>query len=134
MWFNGRPDADNPLSLNGTSGESAAANYGPRSEVLVKIVQTLIAEWHAVGVTPTEDLVTTSGSGLDPDISPIDARVQITMVATARHLPVSAVTDLVRSQVHGAQWGFLGAPYVNLLSLNEALARLVTTDHGVGPT
>lgn len=133
-WFNGRPDADNPLELNGTAGESGAANLGPRSEVLVTDVAALVAEWRAVGVTPTADLVTTSGSGLDPDIAPADARVQIDMVARARHLSVGAVSALVTSQVHDAQWGFLGEPYVNVLSLNEALARLVTADHGVGPT
>ena len=122
MWFNGRPDPDNPLYLNGTAGASGAANLGPKSAKLVGTVQGLIAEWHKVGVNPTPDLVTSSGSGLDPDISPVDAQVQIAMVASARHLPVAALTRLVAQQTHGAQWGFLGSPYINVLQLNEALA------------
>jgi len=124
-WFQGRPDAFNPLSLNGTAGSSGAANLGPRSSKLVSAVQALVAAWHAVGVNPTADLVTTSGSGLDPDIAPADAYVQVPMVAAARHLPASVVRSLVSSQVHGAQLGFLGAPYVNVLALNEALAAYV---------
>jgi K+-transporting ATPase ATPase C chain len=124
MWFNGRPDPDNPLELNGTPGSSGAANLGPRSEVLVSTVQTIAAEWRAVGVTPTPDLVTSSGSGLDPDLSPLDAMVQVHMVATARHLPIAAVRALVTAHTHGAQFGFLGASYVNLLELNTALAAL----------
>jgi K+-transporting ATPase ATPase C chain len=134
MWFNGRPDADDPLVVNGVSGESGSASLGPHSLQLVKAVQTLIAEWHAVGVDPTEDLVTTSGSGLDPDIAPEDALVQIPMVARVRDLPVAELTQLVHEQTHGAQFGFLGAPYVVVLSLNEALARLVLAEHGDRPT
>ena len=77
--FQGRPDAlgpyaggdgDNPLVYNGESGESAATNLGPRSKVLLANTQALVAYWHTRGVDPTPDLVTTSGSGLDPDITP----------------------------------------------------------------
>jgi potassium-transporting ATPase KdpC subunit len=134
MWFNGRPDADNPFGLNGARGESGAASLGPRSEILVQSVRSLIAEWHAVGVDPTEDLVTTSGSGLDPDLAPADATVQIAMVARARHLSVAALTHLVHDETVGPEFGFLGASYVNVQTLNEALAVLVVNDHGVGPT
>ncbi|HEY8081330.1 MAG TPA: potassium-transporting ATPase subunit C [Acidimicrobiales bacterium] len=129
MWFNGRPDPDNPLELNGVGGSSGAANLGPRSSKLVSAVQALIAEWHAVGVSPTADLVTTSGSGLDPDISPLDAQVQIPMVARARGLTEAALRRLVAEHTTGAQLGFLGAPYVNVLQLNEALAALVAPHH-----
>jgi len=121
-WFQGRPDAFNPLWLNGTPGTSGAASLGPRSSALVSAVQALVAAWHAVGVNPTADLVTTSGSGLDPDISRAGAMVQVAMVARARGLPVRVVHALVAAHVHGAQFGFLGAPYVNVLDLNEALA------------
>ena len=124
MWFNGRPDADNPLSLNGKAGTSGASNLGPKSKVLVTDVQALIAEWRKVGINPTPDLVTTSGSGLDPDISQLDAMVQIPMVAKARHLSASVLRQLVIAHTAGAQLGFLGAPYVNVLALNEALAAL----------
>ncbi len=124
QWFNGRPDADNPLSVNGVAGESSAANLGPRSEVLVTSVRALIKEWRAVGVSPTPDLVTTSGSGIDPDISPLDARVQVPMVSKARHIPAARLYQLIAQQTRGPQWGFLGSSYVNVLSLNEALSTL----------
>src|SRR5579875_3025242 len=102
-WFHGRPDnagpyaavvcsstaknctpssgGDNPLAANGVSGLSAATNLGPRSQALLDNTEKLVAYWHSMGVDPTPDLVTTSGSGLDPDISPADATVQIPMVA-----------------------------------------------------
>ena len=77
-FFHGRPDdfgpyagvGDNPLVANGKSGDTGATNLGPRSEVLLKNTEALIAYWHKMGVNPTPDLVTTSGSGLDPDITP----------------------------------------------------------------
>jgi potassium-transporting ATPase KdpC subunit len=124
-WFNGRPDPDNPLELNGVAGESGASNLGPKSSALVQDVKTLIAEWHAVGVDPTPDLVTSSGSGLDPDISAQDALVQVPMVAAARGIPASSLRALIAAHTTGAQFGFLGSSYVNVLQLNEALAALV---------
>ncbi len=124
MWFNGRPDADDPLVVNGVAGESGAANLGPRSKVLAQKVSALVAEWRAVGVTPTPDLVTSSGSGLDPDISPLDAEVQIPMISHSRGLSPAVLRRLIKEQTHGAQLGFLGSPYVNVLALNEALAAL----------
>jgi K+-transporting ATPase ATPase C chain len=127
MWFQGRPDCDNPLELNGTAGSSGAANLGPKSSVLVSVVQQLVKAWHRVGVNPTGDLVTSSGSGIDPDISQQDALVQIPMVAKARHLSPALLRSLVYSHTAGAQYGFLGAPYVNVLALNEALAQLAGT-------
>ena len=68
--------------------------------------------------------MTTSGSGLDPDISPTDAYAQVDTVAAARHLSGSQVHQLVASHVHIAELGFLGADYVNVLELNQALAQL----------
>jgi potassium-transporting ATPase KdpC subunit len=124
VWFNGRPDPDNPLELNGVPGSSGASDLGPKSKVLVTDVQALIAEWHKVGVNPTPDLVTTSGSGLDPDISQLDAMVQVNMVHNARHLSVSVLRQLVIAHTVGPQLGFLGSSYVNVLELNEALAKL----------
>jgi potassium-transporting ATPase KdpC subunit len=129
MWFNGRPDADNPLVLNGAPGGSGSSNLGPRSQTLVNDVQAMITEWHKVGVNPTPDLVTTSGSGLDPDISPLDAQVQIPMVAKARHLSQAALRTLVAEHTNSAQFGFLGSSYINVLELNEALAALASSHH-----
>ena len=136
-WFHGRPDdtgpyaanaarqvsgGDNPLVANGVPGQSGATNLGPRSKVLLANTRELVAYWHALGVTPTPDLVTTSGSGYDPDISPADARAQIPMVARATGLSAAALERLIASQTHGPQFGFLGASFVNVLALNEALA------------
>lgn len=140
-WFHGRPDdagpyaadptarppvagGDNPLVANGSAGQSGATNLGPRSKVLLADTSALVAWWHSMGVNPTPDLVTTSGSGLDPDITPQDAVVQIPMVARSRHLPPAVLEKLVASQTHHAQLGFLGSDYVVVLQLNEALAHL----------
>jgi K+-transporting ATPase ATPase C chain len=117
QWFHGRPDADNPMATGGT-------NLGPRSKDLVKSASGQIAALKKAGITPTPDLVTTSGSGVDPDISPADAYAQVSAVAKARGLAVSRVRQLVASQVHPAQFGFLGSSYVNVLQLNEALRAL----------
>ena len=69
-------------------------------------------------------LPTTSGSGYDPDISPQDAIVQISMVARATGLSLSVLRQLVVEETHGAQLGFLGSSYIDVLQLNEALAKL----------
>ena len=77
-----------------------------------------------MGVNPTPDLVTTSGSGYDPDITPQDAMVQIPMVSRARGIAPSALQALINKQTRSAQLGFLGSSYINVLQLNEALAKL----------
>jgi K+-transporting ATPase ATPase C chain len=135
--FHGRPDdtgpyaatatssgGDNPLVANGHDGESAATNLGPRSKVLLANTKALVAYWHKLGVEPTPDLVTTSGSGYDPDISPHDALVQIPMVAGATGIDPGALRALVVKETHRAELGFLGSRYIDVLQLNEALARL----------
>jgi potassium-transporting ATPase KdpC subunit len=124
QWFHGRPDADDPLVANGKPGESESKNFGPRSSVLVKDVHELVVAWHKVGVDPTTDLVTTSASGLDPDISEQDALVQIPMVSKATGISASRLHRLVATETHGAELGFLGSPYIVVLQLNEALAKL----------
>lgn len=116
-WFVGRPDADNPMATGGS-------NLGPRSKVLVSDVRKQIAELRRTGITPTADLVTTSGSGVDPDIAPVDAYAQVNTVARARHLPVAEVRNLVKSEIQQPELGFLGSEYINVLQLNEALAGL----------
>jgi potassium-transporting ATPase KdpC subunit len=138
--FHGRPDdtgpyaanakedvagGDNPLVANGSDGETAATNLGPRSKVLLANTKALVAYWHTLGVSdPTPDLVTTSGSGIDPDISPADALVQIPMVAKATGISSSALHALIERETHGAQWGFMGSSYIDVLQLNEALKGL----------
>ncbi|HEX3564783.1 MAG TPA: potassium-transporting ATPase subunit C, partial [Acidimicrobiales bacterium] len=138
-WFHGRPDdtgpyaadpkqkvagGDNPLEANGNSGESGATNLGPRSKVLVANTKELVAYWHNLGVNPTPDLVTTSGSGYDPDITPADALVQIPMVSRATGIAPSALRSLIAKETSGAQWGFLGSSYIDVLQLNTALSHL----------
>jgi potassium-transporting ATPase KdpC subunit len=118
-WFQGRDDSPNPLA-------SGATNYGPRSIQLFDQVKTRVAQLQKEGITPTNGLVTGSGSGLDPDIAPADAYAQVDAVAKANGLPVSEVHNLVASQVAGRYLGIFGAPYVNVLLLNEALAKLKT--------
>jgi potassium-transporting ATPase KdpC subunit len=147
--FQGRPDAvgpyagslkpvagggDNPLQANNipgkpgvlNSGESGATNLGPRSKTLLQNTKSLVAYWKARGVNPTPDLVTTSGSGYDPDISQQDALVQIPMVSKATGLSASSLRRLVLSQTQGPELGFLGTSYIDVLQLNEALAKLKT--------
>jgi K+-transporting ATPase ATPase C chain len=130
QWFHGRPDADNPLEANSgkggslVAGSSGASNLGPRSKTLVQVTQALVKAWHKVGVNPTTDLVTTSGSGLDPDITPQDAYVQVPMVSNATGISRARLNQLIDTQTQGAELGFLGSPYVNVLQLNEALAKI----------
>lgn len=137
--FHGRPDdtgpyaanpkenvsgGDNPLVANGVNGESAATNLGPRSAVLRANTKALISYWHHLGVNPTPDLVTTSGSGYDPDITPADAFAQVPMVARATGRSPAALRGLITNETHGAELGFLGSSYIDVLGLNEGLAKL----------
>ena len=138
-WFHGRPDdtgpyaadpkediagGDNPLEANGNPGESGASNLGPRSSVLLDNTKELVQYWHRLGVNPTPDLVTTSGSGYDPDIAPEDAIVQIPMVSRATGIAPAVLRKLITTETHGEQGGFLGSSYVVVLQLNQALAKL----------
>jgi K+-transporting ATPase ATPase C chain len=115
---------DDPLVANGAAGESGATNLGPRSQVLVNDTKILIKYWQARGVSPTSDLVTTSGSGLDPDITPQDATAEIPMVARATGVSAARLQSLINQETQGMQLGFLGSPTVNVLQLNEGLAQL----------
>jgi K+-transporting ATPase ATPase C chain len=138
--FQGRPDdlgpyasatlspaehpGDDPLVANGAPGESGATNLGPRSAELVKYTKELVAYWHARGVDPTPDLVTTSGSGYDPDITAADALAQIPMVSKATGLSPATLRALIARHDNSAQLGFLGSSYIVVLQLNEGLAKL----------
>ena len=107
---------------------SSASNLGPTNPTRVQ-ADPAAAEAdrrvrpRAVSQIPA-DAVTASGSGLDPDISPANAAIQVDRVAAARHLPVSEVQALVAKNTHGRQLGFLGEPTVNVLELNIALDEL----------
>ena len=86
--------------------------------------QDLVAYWHARGVNPTPDLVTTSGSGYDPDITAADARPRSPWSSKATGIAPSALRALIARQTNGAELGFLGSSYIDVLQLNEALAKL----------
>jgi potassium-transporting ATPase KdpC subunit len=117
QWFQGRPDGFDPEATGGS-------NLGPRSQKLLDTYHQRIADMEKQGITPTPDLIAASGSGVDPHITPAAAYAQVDAVAAARHLDASRVRDLVAAHVHGPQLGFLGAAYVNVLELNEAVSSL----------
>ncbi|HEY3437239.1 MAG TPA: potassium-transporting ATPase subunit KdpC [Actinotalea sp.] len=124
-WFVPRPsaagDGYDPLA-------SGASNLGPENPALVSTVEQRIQEVAArEGVDPSEvppDAVTASASGLDPDISPQYARLQAGRVARERGLDPAVVRRLVDDHIDERDLGFLGAPHVNVLELNAALAVL----------
>jgi potassium-transporting ATPase KdpC subunit len=110
------------------AGFSGAANLGPNNSTLVTDVKALQKQISAFDHVPVSqipsDAVTSSGSGLDPDISPANAAIQVARVAAARHLPASEVQSLVSQNTDGRDAGFLGEPGVNVLKLNIALDAL----------
>ncbi len=106
-------------------GFSAATNLGPTNPVLIQDIKTRqkqIAAFDHVKISQIPaDAVTASGSGLDPDISPQNAAIQVNRVAAARHVSPAAVRALVTQYTQGRTLGFLGEPRVNVLTLNIAL-------------
>jgi len=124
QWFQGRPDGTVRTTGPGGIVVSGTNQPGPRSRSLEVAVAKQAARLKREGIVPTNDLVTTSGSLVDPDISPSDAYAQVNAVAAARHLPPSLVRHLVATQVHPPELGFLGAPTVDVLELNVALSRV----------
>ena len=109
-------------------GFSAAANLGPNNPTLVtdvKQLQAQIAAFDHVKISQIPpDAVTSSGSGLDPDISPGNAAIQVDRVAATRHLPVAEVQKLVAENTKARDIEFLGEPGVDVLTLNIALDNL----------
>jgi potassium-transporting ATPase KdpC subunit len=104
---------------------SSASNLGPNNPALVTLIrqrQQQIAKFDHVSVSQIPpDAVTASGSGLDPDISPQNAAIQVDRVAAARHVSPAAVRALVARYTQGRILGFLGEPRVDVLTLNIAL-------------
>ncbi len=125
-YFRGRPSATTPYPCNGAS--SSGSNLGPNNPDLLKAVRSRVQALHAAdpgnrGRVPV-DLVTSSASGLDPDISPAAAEYQAERVARSRGLDVSTVLALIASHTQGRWLGLLGEPTVNVLELNLALDAL----------
>ena len=113
---------------------SSASNYGPTNPTQVMLIQQRQKQISAFDHVPISqippDAVTASGSGLDPDISPANAYMQVPRVAAARHLPVSEVRNLVTENITGRTLGFLGEPSVNVLTLNILLDQLSAKSGG----
>jgi K+-transporting ATPase ATPase C chain len=125
-YFWGRPSATGPMAYNASA--SSGSNQGPLNPALVDAVKGRIAALKAADPANTApipaDLVTASGSGLDPQISPAAARWQAPRIARIRSLDEAEVSKLIDAHTEGRQLGLLGEPRVNVLSLNLALDRL----------
>jgi len=126
-YFWGRPSATTPYPYNATA--SSGSNLGPTNPDLAKAVAERIRILKESDPGNTEpipmDLVTSSGSGLDPHISPQAARWQIARVARARGVDAEEVRRLVEAHAEGRSWGIFGDPRVNVLRLNMALDILL---------
>jgi K+-transporting ATPase ATPase C chain len=125
QWFQSRPSA---AGDGYDAGASSGSNLGPENADLVSSIEERRAAIAAFeGVDPAEvpaDALTASGSGLDPDISPAYALLQVPRVAAARGLDEGAVRALVEEHVRGRALGWLGEPTVDVLELDLALSRL----------
>src|SRR3954469_20706123 len=131
-YFHGRPsatvapdpnDASKTVPSPYNAANSGGSNLGPTNKALVERVQgdvDKLKEENPSATVPI-DLVTTSGSGLDPNISPASALFQVPRVAKARNMPEDRVRELVDEHVEGRTLGFLGEPRINVLALNLAL-------------
>jgi potassium-transporting ATPase KdpC subunit len=133
-YFHGRPSATNTPDPNDptknvdapyNAANSGGSNLGPTSKMLADRLQGDVDKLKAENPSAAVpvDLVTTSGSGLDPDISPAAALFQVPRVAKARNLSEDRVRELVQEQTEGRFLGLLGEPRVNVLALNLALDR-----------
>jgi K+-transporting ATPase ATPase C chain len=125
-YFWGRPSATVPVAYNGAS--SAGSNLGPSNPALKEAVRKRIAALRSADpenrIPIPVDLVTASGSGLDPDISPAAALYQAPRVSKARGIDEGKVAELVRKHIQDRQFGIFGEPTVNVLRLNMALDAL----------
>ena len=120
-YFWGRPSATSPVPYNAAA--SSGSNLGPTSKKLIDRIKADVEKLQAEnpGKPIPVDLVTTSGSGLDPHISPAAAEFQTPRVARERGISEDEARKLIRAHTAGRQFGFLGEPRVNVLELNLEL-------------
>lgn len=122
-YFWGRPSATSPNPNNGSS--SSGSNLGPTNPALTDAVKQRIDALRQADPSNTApvpvDLVTASGSGLDPEISPAAAEYQVGRIARVRGMEPAKVRELIAAHTEGRQFGILGEPRVNVLALNLAL-------------
>jgi K+-transporting ATPase ATPase C chain len=134
-YFHGRLSAINGTDSSGKSvptpydaSNSYASNLGPTSKALIDRVTGDVAKLKAENNQPVPvDLVTSSASGLDPDVTPAGAYFQVARVAKARNLPEDKVRQLVSDHIEGRFLGLFGEPHVNVLKLNLALDALASS-------
>ncbi len=119
-YFNSRPSA---AGMGYDAASSGGSNLGSTSKVLIDRVQASVTAGQNDSEPVPVDLVTASGSGLDPDISPDAAYYQVTRVARARHLTAAALTQLIDQHTTQRQFGLLGEPRVNVLDLKPRIGR-----------
>ncbi|MBP1691017.1 MAG: kdpC, partial [Bacteroidetes bacterium] len=131
-YFWSRPSSTPAFPYN--AGASSGSNQGPLNPSLLDAVRQRISRLSGVDSSNTQpvpvDLVTASGSGLDPHISVMAAHYQVSRVARARNLPEEVVWELVRRRTEGRQFGLLGEPRINVLLLNMDLDE--ATPHAKG--
>jgi K+-transporting ATPase ATPase C chain len=123
-FFWGRPSATTPHPYNGEA--SSGSNLAPTNPHFIALVKERMKQFKSDSMNQKipVDLVTASGSGLDPDISPYAAMYQVPRVAKANHLSEEALENLIQQQMKSRTWGLFGEPRVNVLELNLALERL----------
>jgi K+-transporting ATPase ATPase C chain len=135
QWFHGRPSATTGTDPNGpaktlaapyNAANSGGSNLGPTCKTLIERLSTdrsalEAAQPELAGRPLPADMLTASGSGLDPDISPADAALQVARVAQARRVPIAEINGLLQYHITGRSLGIFGEPRVNVLALNLAL-------------
>lgn len=125
-YFHGRPSA---AGKGYDAANSSGSNLGPTNKALIDRVNADVQKFRAenpnyTGPIPA-DLLTSSGSGLDPHISPASAEAQVARVAKARGVTPERVTELIAKHTEGRQWGMFGEPRVNVLLLNVDLDQTI---------
>ncbi|BCU64009.1 K+-transporting ATPase, C subunit [Acinetobacter bouvetii DSM 14964 = CIP 107468] len=126
QYFHGRPSAVS-YNVDGMAGSNLAISNPDLQKQMKERTMQFAQNNHISEQQVPNDMVTASGSGIDPDISPESALLQVKRVAQQRHLPEQQVRDLVQQQIQPAQFGVYGQARVNVLQLNLALDQLSST-------